>query len=412
MRELTKNQSLSDVLIIMIITSLTFVFVPAWIPLLRREWILLVFSTLLLSIKKEKLYNNKAIIALFIYLIVLIVNAVAGDAYTDSISTAIYNILLLFVPFSLALYCVGSSSVKYVRVLVFLTFILLLIEFVASLIIFETNPGMIRGAHGLSLEEGNADILYNYYKLGMMDFTMAHAIPILIPPLFCCFKEGSRRIKWISLILIIVCVILVWMSESSTAVLLTLMVLILGLLVNKNASFKKNVFIILITIAVTVIIMTNNTIMSGIFNFSRYLIGDESLYIDRLDELELSLMGGQASGDLGSRMDLYGKSIDMFTSNILFGSNQMPGRHSGILDRLATLGVVGVFPLIVFFIYSLKAIISAVPQDRRIYYLECIVVSFLMLLFKAMWLWPIFLFLYVISPCMLILLQDKNSAVI
>lgn len=411
MQELNKRINLSDAIILFVVASLTFMFIPAWIPFLRIGWQLLVLATIIILLNGGVFIPRKALIALLLYWIVLVINAEFGDEYIQSVPSAIYELLVLYVSSSLLFYSIGDgkrTQKKIVRSLLYITFVGLLIESVASFFILETNPGMIRGLYLASLEENDPEFMYGFYKMGMMDYSMGHAIPILVPPLFCYLREGVRKVRWISILLLIICAFLVWLSDSSTALLLVVMMFVLGIFVKGNALSRNNKVIIFFVLLVSVIILFSDSLMSRIFDIAFRLVGQDTLYSDRLEELQLSSMEGQTTGDLKSRIDLYSESIDMFFSNIVFGSNQMPGRHSGILDRLATTGLVGFIPLMFFFLYSLRSVWKLIPQNRRIYYLECIIAAFLMLFFKSMWVWPVFLYLFVISPCILVLNQDKH----
>ena len=411
MQDIPKKLHYSEVIIIFIIAALTFMFFPAWIPFLRRGWILLILATVIIVLNWHKYLLPQAILALVLYGCIIILHIISGDVFFGSTSSAIYECLILFVPSSIALYCTKSGNLKFLRALAYLTMIALAFEFVASLIVLQTNPGMIRSLAGISAIEGDSQLAYEFYKLGLMDYSMGHAIPILIPTLFCLFKENKGWRKWSSLILIIGSVVLVWFSESSTALLLTMIVLVMGLVVNKKASIRMNLFLLLIVFFFSLFLISDDGFALNFFSTINSLIGEESFLVEKLEELQLSFIDNQTTGDLGSRMDLYRQSIDMFFSNILWGSSSMPGHHSGILDRFATLGFAGVLPLSYFFYISIKTIFKSIPRDRWIYYLECILAAFLMLLFKAMWLWPVFLFLFVISPCVLLIKQNGESGV-
>lgn len=398
-----------DVLIVLIVASLTFLIIPAWLPFLRRGWQLLVFATILLVFNGSRYFSFRAIVALITYFLVLVFHVYWGDVYFGSISSAIYEILILFVPSSLILYYIKSGNTKTIRMLVYITIGALLFEVVSSFIIFETNPGIIRSLAGLSSMDENPQMVYEFYKLGLMDYTMGHAIPIFIPTLFCHFKENVRKWKWISLVLIIVCVFLVWLSESSTALLLTCMMLILGMVVSVNATLKKQITIIIALTFITIILFSNSYVLNRFFDVAETLVDDNSIYVEKIEELRMSSLEDRIEGDMEGRIDKYDRSLSLFLDNIFWGSNQMPGRHSGILDRLALLGLSGFIPLALFFFFSLKEVWKYIPQNRKIYYLESMVAAFLMLLFKAMWLWTIFLFLFVLSPCVLYMRQQQKK---
>ena len=64
--------------------------------------------------------------------------------------------------------------------------------------------------------------------------------------------------------------------------------------------------------------------------------------------------GVSNESDLAQRLDFWKKSIDVFSSNILFGSLQDSGGHSYILDNLAMYGLFGLFAMVISFIETYK----------------------------------------------------------
>lgn len=402
MLEQRNSVNLGDVLLLFIIASLTFLVIPAWLPMLRKGWQLLIVATLLILFSRAKTIDMKAMIPLALYGFVLYLNAMSGDFLVGSTTNAINEIMVLFVTSALALYCTKGNAGGFVKLLLVITLVFLLIELVASYIVLETNPGIIRGMHAMVMEEGDSAYMFEFYKLGILDYSMSHAIPILIPPLICFYKEGGRRAKILWALMIVACVLLTYLSESTTALMLILLMIVLGFWINPKASFRKNTMITSFMVLLSLLIMSSNTIINGILDVSGYVLGDESLQADKIEELRLSLTEDQTTGDLGSRIDRYGISIKQFFENPILGTNLKPGRHSSLLDKLATLGLVGFVPLMLFFWYYLKSIWKTILPNRRIYYLECIIAAFLMLLFKGMWVWPIFFFLFMVTPSMLV----------
>ncbi len=389
-----------DVALLILFAALTFLVIPAWLPFLRKGWRLLIVATLLVLAGRRKYIYRQAFMAFMPYSIVLIINAMSGDIYIGATTNAINELMMVFVPSSIALYCITGEGRQFVKALVFISFGALLVEMVASFIVLDRYPGIIRNLYSMAKEE-EMSLMYEYYKLGIMDYHMAHALPLLIPPLICRFKESGLTGKIVFATLVLACIILTWLSESSTALLLILLMVFLGLLVSVNDSLKKQVTIISIMVFFTIVLLSSEFVLTSVFDLAKAFVGNSPNYLDRLEELRLSLLENQATGDLEGRFVKYRLSLDLFGGNILFGSNLMPGRHSALLDKLASLGLVGFIPLILFFYFQIKVIWRGITANRRIYYLECVIAAFLMLLFKGMWVWPIFLFLFLLAPGLL-----------
>lgn len=408
MRISTNKINWVDVVLLVIIASLSFMFIPAWLPLLRKGWQLLMLASALILVFRHNSINQRAVIALFLYSLVVVLNAMSGDLYIGSPANAIYDMMMLFVSSSLAFYCTVNGNLRFVKVLITITFIALLFEMVASFIVLEVNPGLIRGLYSMAKQEGDVSLMYEYYRMGIMDYNMAHALPLLIPSLICRYKEGRVKEKVLFALLIAVCILLTWLSESATALMLILLMVFLGVLVSAKASFRKQAIIITIMSLLTVALLSNDFVLGGIFDTAEVIVGDESIYAEKIEELRLSFMEDQTIGDMEGRFDRYGQSARLFFDNIFLGSNQMPGRHSSLLDKLGTLGLIGFIPLMLFFINQIKAIWRTIVPSRRVYYLECVIAAFLMLLFKGMWVWPIFFFLFMLAPSLLIMPQTEK----
>lgn len=400
---------LGDFLILFIIASLSFLVIPAWVPILRKGWQLLIVATLIIVINRHKTIDTKLMIPLVLYAIVLYLNAMSGDFLIGSTTNAINEVMMLFVPAALALYCTKGDSGTFVKWLLIISLVFLLIELVASYIVLENQPGIIRGMHAMVMEEADPAYMFEFYKLGLLDYSMAHAIPILIPPLFCYFKEGKTKIKICCALMIIACLFLTWLSESMTALMLVILMIILGFWVNTRLSFRRNVIIIAFFVGLSVLLMSSDQIMMDILDVSSNLVGEESMQYAKIEEMRKALIEDQATGDLLSRMDRYQLSISQFLGNPILGTNMKPGRHSSLLDKLATLGLVGFVPLMLFFWNYLKTIWKTLLPNRRIYYLECIIAAFLMVFFKGMWVWPIFFFLFMVTPSMLVTSPDIKT---
>ena len=67
MRISTNKINWVDVVLLVIIASLSFMFIPAWLPLLRKGWQLLMLASALILVFRHNSINQRAVIALFLY---------------------------------------------------------------------------------------------------------------------------------------------------------------------------------------------------------------------------------------------------------------------------------------------------------------------------------------------------------
>ena len=111
-----------DVALLILFASLTFLVIPAWLPFLRKGWRLLIVATLIIMAGRREYICRQALMAFIPYSIILIINAMSGDVYIGSTTNAINELMMVFVPSSLALYCIRGESRQFVKAMVFMSF--------------------------------------------------------------------------------------------------------------------------------------------------------------------------------------------------------------------------------------------------------------------------------------------------
>ena len=248
-------------------------------------------------------------------------------------------------------------------------------------------------------EEGISEV-YRLYGLGLADYGMCHALPMMIPALFFVLKnKATAANRWMCIVGIVVCVLLSWMSESTTALLLSTMTLIFGFMTNSRSS--KSGLILVFVLFIPFII--SEQLQIGVLDLLNSLLGEDTTFSEKIFEMKYSIIHDEMTGDMGSRMEKYSTSLNLFFEHPLFGSSGIVGMHSAILDRLATFGLFGFIPLALYFFLFLKKIyIQYIPDKGKLFYLESVLAGLIMLLAKNMWLWVMFYFMFIIIPFMFV----------
>lgn len=379
--------------------------IPAWIPPLRKGWMLLVAAFIVFCLITKRSSIQKYNFYLIIYALILAINVIMGDWLIGSFPVAIYEVLMLAVSSGIGLWYIENENKKVIRSILVTTLLFLALEGIASWIIMKTDAGIIRLLYSLdkqAVESGDVGLQYYYFARGLLDYSMAHAIPILIPPLFYYFKRTPiLKNKWICVGGIISCVLLTWLSESTTALMLALMMVLIGLLSNLDG-IRKNIVKIVIIGVIASPFLFNDNIMLSTLDIAEKVLGDESIFANKIKEFQIAITMDEMTGDLSGRIDRYGKSLNEFLSNPIVGTNRRVGNHAALIDRLAALGIVGFFPLVMFFISYFCVVRKHISKEGKTFYYEGLFAGFLMLTVKGMWVWPMFYCMFIVMPFIII----------
>lgn len=143
----------------------------------------------------QKLSWGKSTVCLLFYFVVMFFNAKMGDVLIPSTQIALVEVLFLYVPSAVVLWCFSQENISFIKSVLIVSLALFAIEAVSSFIILQVEPMIIRSLYKIATDEGDTGIMYEYYRTGLMDYSMAHAIPILIPPLFYAYKKVASTVK-------------------------------------------------------------------------------------------------------------------------------------------------------------------------------------------------------------------------
>lgn len=396
-------------LLVLLLAALSFPIIPGWIPPLQKIWIILVMAFLVyVALTKKVSWGNSTACLLF-YFVVLFLNAKMGDVLIPTTQIAIVEVLLLYVPSAVVLWCFSKENISFIKTVLIVSLALFTIEAVSSFIILQVEPMVIRTLYKIASDEGDSGIMYEYYRTGLMDYSMAHAIPILIPPLFYAYKKVASTVKSKIFLLTSIagCVFLTWLSDSTTALMLAVLFLVIGFLTNVSdirSNFRKLIIIGIIVLPIA----ASDDVQLAVLDAAETVLGSESVFADKIEEFRYSIGNeGNMTGDMQGRVDRYSKSLDMFFTNPLWGTNTKPGNHASLIDRLGAFGLLGFIPLMLFFWYSLKHISTYLPADSLVFFIQGILAAMVMLGTKGMWNWSMFYNLFIMLPFIIYYTNEK-----
>lgn len=386
---------------LLIIVCLTFTVIPGWLPFVRKEWVLLVLGTLMVANITHHFLGSKSAICLYLYFIILYLNKIAGDVAYNSLPNIIYEVLQYLVPSAICLYMFKNKDVVFARWVVVSVFAVVCVESVASFFINETFPNIIRNLEGLTRAEGDRSFKYQYYKMGLADYSFCHALPIMIPPLICWIKDKKTKWKWIIWCILMLTCLLIYISASGTAILLMVLMLTLGFLTGVSNKSKNIGRLIASLIVFSPFLFSEQMQLATIDTVSSALPSD-AFMTRKLESIHYSIEQGSSEGDVEARVIRYDKSVDGFIENPFWGSNRKLGGHSSFLDRLGNLGLVGITPLLLFLIIQYKLTQRYIPDKHSLFYLEGMIAAMLIFLLKAVSLLPVLIITFVVLPFMFV----------
>lgn len=392
---------------VLVMACLTFTVIPGWLPFVRKEWLLLVIGTVAAVPLCISFLHSKPAICLYLYFIILYFNKMSGDVVYSSLPNLIYEVLQYLVPASMFYYMTKTSDMKFAKLIVNSLLIIVCIESVASFVINSRTPNIIRELEALTRLEGDTQFTYNFYKLGLANYSFCHALPILIPPLICWIKDNSISKKLILWCVLALICLLVYISASSTAILLMALMLVVGFLTSVTNTSRNSKTLIAIFLVFAPLLFSQQLQLTTIDTVTEFLPQD-SYITQKMESIRNSIEYEKSEGDVDNRVVRYTRSFNSFIEHPFLGSNDSNGEHSAFLDRLANLGLIGISPLFVFFILQFVATIKSIPDKYKLFYYEGITAALLIFLLKAVSLVPILLMSLVVLPFMFVTIPNRK----
>lgn len=347
-------------------------------------------------------YKQAFISWIVLYAIVLVMNNLMGDYYFQLITNVIEELCLLLFPAALSFYIITQKQYSAASWLIFTFFILMIYSSIATFIVVMLFPDAVRTTVFL-MEHEETDVLRLYYSMGMVSYKFCHALPIIIPALVYSFLRSNKMLffRIISFIALLAVLITIYLSNAATALLLALFALVASVFVSKKS--PKVTLLRLVTLGLVLIpfIVSSDLLVDLLQAIGSLFTDDKSAYIDRFEDIKSMSESGKASGDLGGRMDKYSISLSILEGNIILGSNMPTGEHSALLDRLASLGLVGWIPYMIYIIKNTLKQSKIISKKVISYFFIGAVSALIMMATKNMSNWDTWFMFFGLLPVLL-----------
>lgn len=412
MKLTNKRSNGKNYLLAFTLAALTCTYVQFNIPLLHRDWILLLFSALILVVHNATPWKMKGYKYFFLYFCVLLLNYITGDSYFSSFPKLICEITVLYVSvsfFDLA----NTNNLKLQRLLLFTFIGGMIITAIGTYIAEQSSPGVLRKVQSEILNNGESATLYAFSKIGMTNYALPHALPAILPINILIIKEKiiPISIKFINLITLISSLAIIFYSGATTPVLISIATLIIALFI-RPGNINKNITQILFLLLIILILLYSKEYIAEFFLYISdrvNIIGGSHSLTERFKELHDFILTGDTNGDMEDRMEHYNSTTSIINSNILWGINDDSyGGHSAILDRIAVLGLLGFIPFTCFLASQIIYFFKHLTPKYQATYIICICTALMSILTKNMFSREFCIITFLIVPLSLSFLQNFN----
>ena len=329
--------------------------IPVWMPSVF-------VSMVLLALYPRVLFRNKTFVWLVIYFIITFMFITFGRKikldigvsnsypqliieYAFLLPNVITCLVLLYIDNDKLMSILGKSTM-FILVLSFLVLIPLLQ--IADLRIMAINS------------EGGGDLTsYSY-----INYSLLHTYVFLIPVVYQCLKRMKGFYKRLSMVLLVLLLYIVFKSNITTCLIIGVLSLTLSMVFSSNNKIKTSISILLL-FAVVFVLYESGAFISILSSIRPLFEGTAVEF--KIDDALYALSNGQTSGTIETRENLHQESWNAFAANILLGGGKCGG-HSSILDRLATMGLVGFIPYFMIYYSIVKQWVVRFDSIGKKYY--------------------------------------------
>lgn len=369
--------------------------VRSWVPLFYSSWGTLLFGCIISLFIVPQFLRTRWFLWICAYSSIITFNWYMGDKLFDAplVTNEVANLFL----FSSAIfYMICSDDVKCLKWTYWFLFFMVGIAAIGSLVVDQINPEIVRNQSRL-VENNNMDILYGYYRMGLSNYLLPHAMPAIIPPLILLIKRNKGR-SWqrlVAIAFLAFSLLLVYLGGSTAVLLMGVLALMCFFFGSDNRRNKK---MGLVPVLLLLPFILFPELLVEIFSLFSGEIADT--YGSHLKDLSDYSSSG-TSGNMSTRMDLYTMSLGEFIKSPIWGTNDFMSNHSVMLDRLGTLGLLGFIPFIAIIVVFTRFVKKHLDNGSKIYFDMSVLVTFVMLISKGIEDKEIWLMFFVGAPVIL-----------
>ena len=405
------NSSIKGIIYALIVVSLSLTLLQGYIHLFTRLWLIATVGVVMAFFIDRDFIKRKSFAASMLYFLFVILNFMTGDSYFGSVGNVVLEISSLLLVCFMFYGLVKEKDEKNRGIVVYAFFLVILITTVGTFISDSISPGIVRQAFGANVTGSDKEILTLFYRFGMSNYSLPHAIPVLIPGVVFGIKSRIhlkrfvRIILWITLFCL---VLLAYLSSSTAALLFTIFSLTISFSL-KIGKERTNVRRVVLLMLVASPFLLSKNIQLGILDAADRVAG-ENIYFHRKISYFQEAITSDNSDIMESRDYLYEMSFESLIGNPILGTNLEIGGHSSILDRFATLGLLGMIPFVLFLIFQFKTTIKKIDRTDTSFYVIGFLMGIMMCCLKSAWYWEMHFAMFVFLPVSIIMFRKLAKA--
>ena len=376
-----KENNLSLFYIVLVVLG-TFSLVHGWFPQFHRL-VYLCFGMLMVSmVVATRYFFSAQVLLILLYGGIVYFNHLSGDPYTEG--KEVLDALTLLSCGSMAYYYLVSDDQFWKKWMLFACLFVILVDLIGTLVVYIVDPEIVRMVQGMA-NEGDNESTLDFYKFGIVEYEVLHGLPVLIPPLVMWFREKETLRMWriIAISSIVMIMILLFIGDATTPLLLALFALIASFF-SVLGSPKRNIRRLALISVIALPFLLSDTIKLGVLDAASNITTGELQ--KKIDDAKRGMVSGQLEGDANVRSEFYKESIDAFWRNPIIGVDDMTflGGHSALLDRLGAFGLLGTIPWLLCMFLIIIFAYKHIPYRARIFYIIGIICFLLLMVLKNM----------------------------
>ncbi len=394
--------------LIICMVFMTFSLLQGYVSFTARAWLWIPLACVMCALINLDVFKSRQFLWLTIYVMIVSLNLLSGKVYTSVTSLLIKVMTMLWAisfPFLLT-----AENKSFVRSFVRIELVVVLLTAMLSIIVDSITPGIIRQT-AQYITFGQTDSALLYYRLGVCEYGLPHAIPIIIPAII--QYARNRNISIIKRIATIIIILLlsyfVFVSGVATAIILLVFAIAGTLLIDRESRKKTRIRLIILGLFALPLLNENNviTVLNGLAD----IVPEENSFHGKLVSIENSLLYDEVEGSVAARDAKYNISLESFVQNPIFGGSgeEVSGRHSVIMDNFGAYGLVGGIPFLLLVFFTLRFIYKVLPPDSRLTFIIGAICFVALLATKNMSNVYSWMFVTAFLPMLLIYEQNEHN---
>ena len=389
---------------------MTFSLLHGYFTITARGWIWIPFACLMCFMLSTAVFRSKQFLWMMVYFIVLVLNLLIGKA-SNSNNYLILNFATLLWAISFPFIIRRDVNRQFVKTFVIVELFVVLLTAVLTIIVDFAIPGVVRQSVAY-INSGQSEMAVSLYRLGVCEYGLPHAIPIIMPAIVMYARHRSKSVlsKMLTIIVVFVLSYFVFISGITTAILL-LAFSIIGSLIISTVSSKKT-YTRLIILGLFALPFANENVVVSVISGIADVVPEGNSFHGKLISIENTIKYDEAEGSVEAREDKYSMSWKSFRENPLTGGSGevISGGHSAILDNFGAYGLLGGIPFLLLIFSHIKFVYKQIPEDSKSFYLVGAISFVAMLASKNMSNIYTWMFVSAFLPLLLMYGHDKAPA--